>query len=241
MIRDRLVVGIRDMALSEKLQLDAELTLEKAKKAIRQREAVHEHQDVLTGDLRNPPTAVDAIQHTKQSRKTSNKRLGGASPPKKCTRCGKGSHMKDKCPARDAICHKCQHKGHYSSQCFTKSAVATVTTQELGNGSPIYLDTIGTDTPTNWMVTSKILGKAITFKVDTGAAVTAISKECHEILGKPELQKPSKSLQGPDDQSLKVVGQFEETISHKGKSCKQLYNLSQMLSLRLYIQQGRYH
>ena len=36
MIRDRLVVGIQDMALSEKLQLDAELTLEKAKKAIRQ-------------------------------------------------------------------------------------------------------------------------------------------------------------------------------------------------------------
>ena len=37
MIRDRLVVGIRDMALSEKLQLDAELTLEKAKKATRSR------------------------------------------------------------------------------------------------------------------------------------------------------------------------------------------------------------
>ena len=70
MIRDRLVVGIRDMALSEKLQLDAELTLEKAKKAIRQREAVHEHQDVLVGD-RNPPTAVDAMQQTKKARKTT--------------------------------------------------------------------------------------------------------------------------------------------------------------------------
>ena len=42
MIRDRLVVGIRDNALSECLQLDAELLLEKAKKSIRQREAVHE-------------------------------------------------------------------------------------------------------------------------------------------------------------------------------------------------------
>ena len=36
MIRDRLVVGIRDSSLSEKLQLDPALTLEKAKKAIRQ-------------------------------------------------------------------------------------------------------------------------------------------------------------------------------------------------------------
>ena len=38
MIRDRLIVGIRDTTLSEKLQLDSALTLESAKKAIRQRD-----------------------------------------------------------------------------------------------------------------------------------------------------------------------------------------------------------
>ena len=37
LIRDRLVVGIRDAALSERLQLDGDLTLEKVKKAIRQK------------------------------------------------------------------------------------------------------------------------------------------------------------------------------------------------------------
>ena len=40
MIRDRLVVGILDMSLSERLQMDADLTLEKAKQIVRQREAV---------------------------------------------------------------------------------------------------------------------------------------------------------------------------------------------------------
>ena len=49
MIRDRLVVGIRDTALSEKLQMDSALTLESAKKLIRQREAVHEQQRALKG------------------------------------------------------------------------------------------------------------------------------------------------------------------------------------------------
>ena len=40
MLRDRLVVGIKDiMSLSEKLQTDAELTLDKAKRAVRQKEA----------------------------------------------------------------------------------------------------------------------------------------------------------------------------------------------------------
>ena len=36
MLRDRLVVGIRDLALSEKLQTDPELTLERSKTQIRQ-------------------------------------------------------------------------------------------------------------------------------------------------------------------------------------------------------------
>ena len=49
MIRDRLVVGIRDSGLSERLQLKADLTLEDAKKAVRQREAVQEQQQELKG------------------------------------------------------------------------------------------------------------------------------------------------------------------------------------------------
>ena len=49
MIRDRLVVGILDKGLSEKLQMYPELTLEQAKTMVRQKEAVHEHQQVLKG------------------------------------------------------------------------------------------------------------------------------------------------------------------------------------------------
>ena len=47
MIRDQLVGGIWDTSLSERLQMDAELMLEKAKKVVRQREAVHDQQKVL--------------------------------------------------------------------------------------------------------------------------------------------------------------------------------------------------
>ena len=47
MIRDRLVVGIRDEAMSRKLQLDPDLTLETAKKKIRQEEVVREQQQSL--------------------------------------------------------------------------------------------------------------------------------------------------------------------------------------------------
>ena len=44
LIRDRIVVGIRNAALSEKLQLNSELTLESAITQVRQSEAVKEQQ-----------------------------------------------------------------------------------------------------------------------------------------------------------------------------------------------------
>ena len=47
MILDILVVSFRDTALSEKLQMDPGLTLERTLRLIRQREVVHEQQDTL--------------------------------------------------------------------------------------------------------------------------------------------------------------------------------------------------
>ena len=58
MIRDRIVVGLRDATLSEKLQMDPDLTLDKAVVAARQREAVKTQQAVVRGE--HP--SIDAIR-----------------------------------------------------------------------------------------------------------------------------------------------------------------------------------
>ena len=47
LIRDQIVVGIRDSSLSTKLQMDADLTLEKVKQLVRQQEAAHGQQAIL--------------------------------------------------------------------------------------------------------------------------------------------------------------------------------------------------
>ena len=60
MLRDRLVVRIRDKGLSEKLQMDAKINMETAKTTICQREAVKEQQSLLLpmpeGTKANPIT-----------------------------------------------------------------------------------------------------------------------------------------------------------------------------------------
>ena len=47
MICSLIVVGIRDRALSEQLQLDAELTIEKLKKRVKRCEVIQEQQVTL--------------------------------------------------------------------------------------------------------------------------------------------------------------------------------------------------
>lgn len=61
MLRDRLVVGIRDKSLSERLQLDSGLTLEMVMKQIRQKEAVKEQYQQLGSGAKGDPIVVDDI------------------------------------------------------------------------------------------------------------------------------------------------------------------------------------
>ena len=59
LICDKIVVGIRDASLSERLQMDPELTLEKGKTVLRQREAVHE-QVTIKGVRLEAPQLLEA-------------------------------------------------------------------------------------------------------------------------------------------------------------------------------------
>ena len=186
MIRDRIVVGIRDSALSERMQIDADLTLEKAKKMVRQREAVHEQQEILKcgqGDMKTVDTLKEKKTSGQQKRPFRVPPKGGprqrSGTNHKCTRCGKGPHSRQTCPARDAVCHTCQKKGHYRSQCFSRS-VANVVTPSLESDEEekgFYLNTVVSKSQSkSWNSKVLIDGKVVTFKVDTGAEVTVLAE-----------------------------------------------------------------
>ena len=63
--------------------------------------------------------------------------------------------------------------------------------------------------------------KKITFKIGTGAEVTAISKETWLTLDEPELNSSNKLLYGPAKKPLKSTGHFYCDISHKGRISQQ--------------------
>ena len=125
MVRDRIVVGLLDDSLSEKMQLDSNLTLEKAVSMARQSEAVHKQQDVVrstshdSGELgsENHLEAVksgrrgdkprSAQKHVPLGRTGVNKQPTKRKHDTKCSRCGKTPwHNRQQCPAREANVRK---------------------------------------------------------------------------------------------------------------------------------------
>ena len=61
MIRDRIVVGVRDSKLSEKMQLEASLTLENAVRMVRESETVKKQQHVVRSEQDQKQVNVDAL------------------------------------------------------------------------------------------------------------------------------------------------------------------------------------
>ena len=152
LIRDRLVVGIKDIALSERLQTDEALTLDKAKKLVRQREAVKEHQSILKREESN----LDYVKSTENKSRT-HQRQKKTNSENKCIRCGKHPQTRQNCPARDSTCYKCGKRGHFGTVCLSKS-VAMLSEDPTDPIETSYLNamTDGTKITKSWTGTGVV-------------------------------------------------------------------------------------
>ena len=171
LIRDRIVVGLRDAKVSEKLQTDSELTLEKAVILARQNEAIKQQQLNLRDSSSSQLGAtnsvnIDAIKKTYRQRpqpRTSQPQMANNSV---CSRCGKSpSHSKDRCPAREATCRKCNKKGHFRVVC--RSKVPRTAVGEIEEEDDAFLGAIAdTDSSEPWTVTLFLNDRQLLFKID---------------------------------------------------------------------------
>ena len=210
MIRDRLVVGLRDAVLSEKLQMDPDLSLQKAISTARQSEAVKMQQSVVRGDSRTNVDAIRAKQHyvkpkpqpKKGQPKAPNPHTRVELPQKTCIRCGRAPfHSRDFCPARNAKCHKCKKTGHFQLQCRMKSVRTVLADQD----DEVYIAAVHQKPEKSpWIVTLGVNGSPVKFKIDTGADVSVLPEAIFKKLRGATLQHTSKSLIGPNKQSLNV-------------------------------------
>ena len=229
-LTNRIVVGIADQALSERMQLNPDLTLEKAKTQIRQKEAVQSQRQQLHGSKGNP-IDVGAIGSRRRRPQQPQTPQGGANrPPKKavdrskqpCMRCGKTHNTGDKCPARSAVCHKCRRKGHYEAQCRSKTiAGATLDTDDfsLDASSVVTVGTVTGSKATCWNVDLVVQDNTpVSFKIDTGAEVTVISEKDYQSLEGTNLELPVLKLYGPTRKALNTIGRTKLKLTKASTS-----------------------
>ena len=233
LIRDRIVVGIRDDPLSYELQAKAILTLDLAKQIARQAEARAENQPIIRGE-----TVVSAVHRSKphfQTTKGTHRDLQNKPADQrnmhKCGYCGKEPHPKHKCPARSAECAFCKKKGHYKAVCRKRLTqvreVDDHDTEEDFLGQILQINNVD---KCSWSADVKINGEPHSFKLDTGASVSVLDEDwarSHQV----KLQKTSKGLKGLEETRLTVLGCIEAELEYNGKSMKEI----------LFVIKGQHH
>ena len=241
LIRDKIVVGLKDKKLSEKLQLDSKLTLEKAVTQARQSEAVKKQQGILQGTQPDPPSAnVDQISKKRgkgvkgkdqKDKPPRNSKLAGKTPETKCTRCLGTPHSKQECPAKDSKCNKCFKKGHWAKACKSqlKKKVGEVSCPEVELEGEFFLgqltkvDMVEGNSKESWKAEVKLNDHEVKFKVDTGADVSVIPPSVyHSLVPKPSLSKCTKTLMGPCKHKLCCLGNFTAKLCVDEKVIREL-------------------
>ena len=234
MIRDRIVVGIRDATLSFKLQLEDKLILEKAITQVREAETIKKQQPLLRGERQEKTEAtvpVSSIQKKASKQLRAWKGSGGcnqlASRPNNrfvCSRCGKSPpHDRQHCPARDTTCHKCAKRGHFKAMCRSPRKVGEVhqdSSSEIDYDN-VFLRAVGTVGEKPRSVTLQLNSEPVEFQIDTGAEVSVISDQLHKKISSPSLTPVPQTLRGPGNNVLPVKGWFSGKLKKENQETEQ--------------------
>ncbi|XP_064469482.1 uncharacterized protein LOC135384188 [Ornithodoros turicata] len=216
LIRDRLVVGLRDKNLSEKLQLDANLTLEKAANTARLSETVKE----LSTDS---PTDHSSLNWAKRSATERLPVVWVSAATRKSTVSGtrKAVHpLPEAWTFRNGLSvAQGQRVRETAAQCPGPSRVPTPKTVL----EEVFLGTISNTSPTTdpWFITARVQDTDVRLKVDTSGDVTAIPASALPPNVLSSVIRPTKVLYGPGRSKIDTLGQLKADITCNGRATRQ--------------------
>ena len=238
LIRDRIVVGIKDPRVSERMQLDSQLTLSSAMELVKHKERIQSQQDIIRHDMKKQLT-VEKVTAVRGGEKN---RSGPSYSGKKwnCFSCGSTrKHSKDQCPAKGQKCRQCGKIGHYAIRCkntgkqnFKVNQVQVPDNkikQEDLSDEYYFLGTVSENNFSDeWFVDIVLNGEeksfgSYKFKIDSGTSVSCVPTQLY-VKEMGELLKPSLPLVGASGQVLQCEGYVNLIMSYKQAQVKhQIY------------------
>ncbi|KFM72400.1 hypothetical protein X975_12067, partial [Stegodyphus mimosarum] len=196
MLRDKIVQGISDKALQERLIRETNRAKKTLHNIISECKAA-EHSKAQATEMSENKISVDALRKNKHR---SN--LAQRTQIKECKRCGR-KHEPKKCAAFGTVCRKCGGKNHWKKMCGTKpkQRVHTVERTKDSDSEFIYLgevktvDAVDSNNASVWYQKITVNKNEVNFKLDTGAQVNIISKsKCYLTCKTKKLTKTLKFL-----------------------------------------------
>uniref|UniRef100_A0A914ZCC2 Peptidase A2 domain-containing protein n=1 Tax=Panagrolaimus superbus TaxID=310955 RepID=A0A914ZCC2_9BILA len=159
---------------------------------------------------------------------------GNGKPASSCASCG-GSHDRQTCKFKDAVCRFCKNKGHIESVCITKkkgfsgnrgstpstgkparrpNVRAVECSDPLPQINSFYIQNVSLDaTARRYMVDIKINDVTFSAQMDNGADITLLSSTDYALIGSPPLTGASVSAHAANGNELKMIGSFKAYVS----------------------------
>ena len=220
-LRDRFVCRLRNEAIQRSLLAEKELTDASAIERAKGMKAAHANGKAL----KTPALTVGKVDRPVNGRSNYS-----AESQKPCHRCGKVDHTSRECRYRDVECHKCKKKGHLAKVCRSSAGklwkrAAGKSTQWVGSDPPQpnqvnseevdLLCCVNSRRVNPYTVVVELNGKLVSMEIDTGAAVSLVSRSTqtalfpHAILTKPKVQ-----LRTYTAEPISLVGKMAFEVKH---------------------------
>ena len=228
MLRDRLVCGINNEKIQQRLLAEAKLTYAKALELAQGLETAAQNMKELgTSKGKEEPGNNASTIHT----------VGTASNGKvTCYRCGKAGHNAAVCRHKDTVCHGCGKRGHLKRACRSKQkgaapsrtgqrkkstrAVNKVDESEPEDGEnelPLYHVTSGEQTRP-LKISVQIEDQSVPMEIDTGAGLSLVSEATYrEKWPDKPLEQSSKKLYSYSGEAIPVLGSMTVGVTYKSQ------------------------
>ena len=181
-LRDRIVLGIRDTESQKTLLKERNLTLARAIDIVKAAESAN-----VQGKAFRNESSVNKVDSSprKWKRKSHKKNHSDAgakpegTPMMHCKFCSQKHRMrKTECPAWGKTCKSCGQKNHFAAKCPRAKSVNAVETSSESDSSDgcEWINSVTSNPKSSADVRCRMLvsGKPVVFQVDTGAAVNIL-------------------------------------------------------------------
>lgn len=191
LIRDIIIIGIRDNKMKEFLLRETKLTLSKALSICKTLELSKKQIE----EINKKDSEIEVLSINKRS----------------CYTCGGNWSPSHQCPAKGATCKKCKKKNHFAKVCRTVKKVAAVGEEQVPDEEHeqnFFIGNISSKSSNEWLETLIINGLHQQFKLDSGAQVNCMSLSTFKSLHLDEkhIEKSKIKLSSVNDSLIKVYG-----------------------------------